>query len=302
MGGLFRRAGATGPWRGVPLAAAGEYRATLPETMPSLRERIVAALPPPAKSRRRRWIRRAVIGAPFAMALVCALWPAIAWAAPSGINLSLNDSKGGVSTSLQLLALLTVLTLAPSILIMMTSFTRIIIVLGFVRNALGTPTMPPNQVLVGISVFLTFFVMGPTFSAINDTALQPLLKHRITEEQALHRAEVPIRQFMIRQVDQGDLALFNDIAHRPRPRTFRDVPTRILIPAFVLSECKTAFQIGFLIFIPFLIIDMVIASTLMSMGMVMLPPVIISLPFKILLFVLVDGWHLVVESTIRGFG
>ena len=301
MGGLFRRAGATGPWRGVPLAAAGEYRATLPETMPSLRERIVAALPPPAKSRRRRWIRRAVIGAPFAMALVCALWPAIAWAAPSGINLSLNDSKGGVSTSLQLLALLTVLTLAPSILIMMTSFTRIIIVLGFVRNALGTPSMPPNQVLVGIALFLSLFVMAPTFTQINDQALQPLLDHKINEETALKRAEAPIRDFMFKQVDQKDLALFTELSKGDRPATRADVPTRVLIPAFVLSELKTAFEIGFLILLPFLVIDMVVASTVMSMGMVMLPPVVISLPFKILLFVLVDGWHLVSESLVRGF-
>lgn len=264
-----------------------------------LRERIVAALPPPARTRRRRWLRRGLLLSPVVVSIGCLLWPAVAWAAP-GINLTLDD-EGGVSTSLQLLALLTVLTLAPSILIMMTSFTRIIIVLGFVRNALATPQMPPNQVLVGIALFLSLFVMAPTFTEINDQALQPLLDKRIDERTALQRAEQPIRDFMFRQVDQKDLALFTELSGEGRPETRADVPTRVLIPAFVLSELKTAFEIGFLIFIPFLIIDMVIASTVMSMGMVMLPPVIISLPFKILLFVLVDGWHLVSESVVRGF-
>jgi flagellar biosynthetic protein FliP len=277
------------------------YLAEVPPPLPTLRERIVAALPPPARTRRRRWLRRAFFLTPIGVTLGCILWPAVAWAAP-GINLTLDgDGKGGVSTSLQLLALLTVLSLAPSILIMMTSFTRIIIVLGFVRNAMGTPTMPPNQVLVGVALFLSLFVMGPTFTTINDTALQPLLKHKITEEQALKRAEAPIRDFMFKQVDQSDLKLFTELSKEPRPRTRADVPTRVLIPAFVLSELKTAFEIGFLIFIPFLIIDMVIASTVMSMGMVMLPPVVIAMPFKILLFVLVDGWHLVSESVVRGF-
>ena len=268
--------------------------------LPTLRERIVAALPPPPKTRRRRTARRIFIAFPFVLALACILWPAAAWAAP-GINLNLDSSGGGVSTSLQLLVLLTVLSLAPSILIMMTSFTRIIIVLGFVRNALGTPSMPPNQVLVGISLFLTMFVMAPTFTAINDTAIQPLMDKKIDEQTALKRAEIPIREFMFTQVDQKDLALFTDMSGEGRPKTRADVPTRVLIPAFVLSELQTAFEIGFLILIPFLIIDMVIASTVMSMGMVMLPPVVISLPFKILLFVLVDGWHLVSESLIRGF-
>lgn len=269
--------------------------------LPSLRERIVAALPPPARTRRRRLLRRMFIAFPFVLALVCVLWPAAAWAAP-GINLNLDSSGNGVSTSLQLLVLLTVLSLAPSILIMMTSFTRIIIVLGFVRNALGTPSMPPNQVLVGISLFLTMFVMAPTFTAINDTAIQPLMDNKISEQTAIKRAEIPIREFMFTQVDQKDLAMFTDMSGEGRPKTRADVPTRVLIPAFVLSELQTAFEIGFLILIPFLIIDMVIASTVMSMGMVMLPPVVISLPFKVLLFVLVDGWHLVSESLIRGFG
>ncbi|WP_246551266.1 flagellar type III secretion system pore protein FliP [Miltoncostaea oceani] len=257
-------------------------------------------MPPPPKTRRRRWLRRGFYLSPVLMALACIVWPAVAAAAP-GINLNLDSRDGEVSTSLQLLALLTVLSLAPSILIMMTSFTRIIIVLGFVRNALGTPSMPPNQVLVGIALFLSLFVMGPTFTAINDTALQPLLEKKIDEGEALKRAEAPIRDFMFKQVDQRDLALFTELSKEERPKTRADVPTTVLIPAFVLSELKTAFEIGFLILIPFLIIDMVIASTVMSMGMVMLPPVIISLPFKILLFVLVDGWHLVSESLVRGF-
>jgi flagellar biosynthetic protein FliP len=271
--------------------------------LPTLRERIVAALPPPPKTRRRRRARRVFLAAPFVLALGCVLWPAAAWAAP-GINLNLDSGGNGdgqVSTSLQLLVLLTVLSLAPSILIMMTSFTRIIIVLGFVRNALGTPSMPPNQILVGISLFLTMFVMAPTFTAINDTAIQPLMDKKINQQTAIKRAEIPIREFMFKQVDQKDLAMFTEMSKSGRPKTRADVPTRVLIPAFVLSELQTAFEIGFLILIPFLIIDMVIASTVMSMGMVMLPPVVISLPFKILLFVLVDGWHLVSESLIRGF-
>jgi len=275
--------------------------APLPLVAPlSLRQRIVAALPPRARTRRGRILMRAFFAAPFIVALLCLLWPAISWAAP-GINVTLDGKGGGVSTSLQVLALLTVLTLAPSILIMMTSFTRIIIVLGFVRNALGTNQLPPNQVLVGIALFLSLFVMGPTLTQVNDKAVKPLVAGKIDEGEALKRAEAPIRDFMFRQVDESDLSLFNELAKRPKPKVRADVPTRILIPAFVLSEAKTAFEIGFLIFIPFLVIDMVIASTLMSMGMVMLPPVMISLPFKILLFVLVDGWHLISESVVAGF-
>jgi flagellar biosynthetic protein FliP len=258
-------------------------------------------MPPPARTRRRRWLRRGALLSPVILALLCLAWPAIAAAAPPGISLNLDSEDGGVSTSLQILALITVLSLAPSILIMMTSFTRIIIVLGFVRNALGTPSMPPNQVLVGIALFLSMFVMAPTFTQINDQALQPLLDHKIDEKTALKRAEAPIRDFMFDQVDQKDLSLFTELSKEGRPATRADVPTRVLIPAFVLSELKTAFEIGFLILIPFLVIDMVVASTVMSMGMVMLPPVVISLPFKILLFVLVDGWHLVSESLVRGF-
>ncbi len=270
------------------------------EPLPTLRERIVAALPPTPRTRRWRWLRRAFLLTPVLVVLIGLLMPTLA-NAQAGINLTLDGDENGASTAVQLLVLLTVLTLAPSILIMMTSFTRIIVVLGFVRNALGTPTTPPNQVLIGIAIFLSLFVMAPTLGQINEEAVQPLVNGQITQEEAIKAAEAPIRDFMFNQVDQKDLALFIDLSGAERPETRADVPTSVLIPAFVLSELQTAFEIGFLIFIPFLIIDMVIASTVMSMGMVMLPPVIISLPFKILLFVLVDGWHLISESLVEGF-
>jgi flagellar biosynthetic protein FliP len=221
----------------------------------------------------------------------------------NGLGISIDTGEeGGASTAIQVLVVMTVLALAPSILIMMTGFTRILIVMGFVRNALGTPTMPPNQVLIGLSMFLTLFVMFPTFSAINETAIKPYQDKAITQQVALDNAQAPLREFMFTQVDDDDLALFVRLADQERPETRADVPTHVLIPAFLISELKTAFQIGFLIFVPFLIIDMVVASTLMSMGMIMLPPVMISLPFKILLFVLVDGWGLTIESLVVSFG
>ncbi len=221
----------------------------------------------------------------------------------NGLGISIDTGEeGGASTAIQVLVVMTVLALAPSILIMMTGFTRILIVMGFVRNALGTPTMPPNQVLIGLSMFLTLFVMFPTFSAINETAIKPYQDKAITQQVALDNAQAPLREFMFTQVDDEDLALFVRLADQERPETRADVPTHVLIPAFLISELKTAFQIGFLIFVPFLIIDMVVASTLMSMGMIMLPPVMISLPFKILLFVLVDGWGLTIESLVVSFG
>lgn len=279
-------------------------RVPLREYPSDLRERIVAALPAEPRNRRLRWIVRGLLVWPFLVTLGCLLLPAVGLAAPAtGININLQDGSGGVSTTLQLLALLTVLSLAPSIVIMMTAFTRIVIVLGFVRNALGTQQIPPNQVLVGVALFLTMFVMAPTFGQINDQAIQPLMNERIDEATALERAEAPLRDFMFAQMsdDSSEIALFMDMAGEDRPATRADVPTTVLIPAFVLSELKKAFEIGFLIFVPFLIIDIVVASTVMSMGMVMLPPVVISLPFKILLFVLVDGWTLVAESVVRGF-
>jgi flagellar biosynthetic protein FliP len=204
-------------------------------------------------------------------------------------------------TPLQLLMLLTLVTLLPGLLLSVTGFTRILIVLGFVRNALGTPTMPPNQVLVGIAFFLSLFVMSPTLTKVNDTAIKPYRAGKISQEAALERGLEPVRTFMFKQTRTSDLALFVKLAHEKRPKTRADVPTQVLIPAFVISELKTAFQIGFLIYLPFLIIDMVVAATLTSMGMMMLPPVLVSLPFKILLFVLVDGWHLVIESLMRSF-
>jgi flagellar biosynthetic protein FliP len=210
-------------------------------------------------------------------------------------------STGGFSTPIQIVVLLTLITVLPGVLFAVTGFTRILIVLGFVRNALGTPTTPPNQILVGIAFFLTLFVMAPTLRQINTIAVQPYMKHNISERQALIRGMQPLRTFMFKQTRTSDLALFINLSHGKRPRTRADVPTHVLVPAFIISELKTAFQIGFLIYLPFLIIDMVVASTLTSMGMMMLPPALISLPFKILLFVLVDGWHLVVQSLVGSF-
>jgi flagellar biosynthesis protein FliP len=193
------------------------------------------------------------------------------------------------------------ISLVPALLFTVTGFTRILIVLGFVRSGLGTPTAPPNQVLVGISVFLTIFVMAPTFTAIKKDAIDPLSHHKITQSQAIKRGQEPLRQFMFKQTREKDLALFAKLAHLKQPKTRADIPTYTLIPAFIISELKTAFQIGFLIFLPFLVIDLVVSSTLMSMGMMMLPPAFISLPFKILLFVLVDGWNLVTQSLVQSF-
>ncbi|MCM3251227.1 flagellar type III secretion system pore protein FliP [Priestia aryabhattai] len=217
------------------------------------------------------------------------------------MNLFNSSSPTNVSTSVQLLLLLTVFSVAPGILIMMTCFTRIVIVLSFVRTSLGTQQMPPNQILVGLSLFLTFFIMAPTFSQVNEQALQPLLKEKITLNQAYKKAAEPMKEFMSAHTRQKDLALFLEYADIDKPSSVQDIPLTALVPAYAISELKTAFQIGFMIFIPFLIIDMIIASVLMSMGMMMLPPVMISLPFKILLFVLVDGWNLVVKSLLISF-
>lgn len=212
-----------------------------------------------------------------------------------------NNSPENISTSVKLLLLLTVLSLAPSILILMTCFTRIVIVLSFVRTALATQQMPPTQVLIGLSLFLTFFIMAPTFQEVNEKALTPLFNEEINLEQAYYRASVPFKEFMSANTRQKDLALFLDYAEVDTPKSIEDIPLTALVPAFAISEMKTAFQIGFMIFIPFLVIDMIVASVLMSMGMMMLPPVMISLPFKILLFILVDGWYLVVKSLLQSF-
>lgn len=212
-----------------------------------------------------------------------------------------NSSPENVSLSVKLLLLLTVLSLAPSILILMTCFTRIIIVLSFVRTALGTQQMPPNQVLVGLALFLTFFIMTPVFQQVNKEALTPLFKNEINLEEAYDRASVPFKDFMSRYTREKDLDLFLQYSNAKRPKSIEDIPLTALVPAFAISELKTAFQMGFMLFIPFLVIDMMVSSVLMSMGMMMLPPIMISLPFKILLFVLVDGWHLVIESLLQSY-
>ncbi len=217
------------------------------------------------------------------------------------LEIETAQSPEDVIDSLEILGILTILALAPSILIMMTAFTRIIIVLAFVRNALGTQQIPPNQVLIGLALFLTFFVMSPVASQINQQAIQPYLDGKIEQDDAIDRAMTPIREFMLKQTRNKDLLLFFELSGQDQVETPEEIPTHILIPAFITSELKTAFQIGFLIYIPFIIIDMVVASTLMSMGMMMLPPVMISLPIKILLFILVDGWDLVIKNLVSGF-
>lgn len=232
---------------------------------------------------------------------------AIAGAAPlipiPNVNIGVEQANNpkDVALSLQVLLMLTVLSLAPSILVMMTSFTRIIVVLSFLRSALGTQQMPPNQILVGLALFLTFFTMSPYFDQVNKNALQPMLAGTMDQETALTEAMKPMREFMFKQTRENDLALFVNLSEMPRPNSPEDVPTSVLMPSFIISELKTAFQIGFLIYIPFIVIDMVVASTLMAMGMMMVPPVMISLPFKILLFILVDGWHLIIRSLVSSF-
>ncbi len=244
----------------------------------------------------------------IAMGLVLAVLPDLAMAEPFQLpNVSLqiggegDNPQQNLSTVLQLILILTILTLAPAILILLTSFVRIVVVLGFIRTSLATQQMPPNQVLIGLALFLTFFVMAPTLQEVNSQGLQPYLKGQVNEQVAFEKGMEPLSQFMFKQTREKDLALFVKLSKMERPRNFGDIPNYVLIPAFVISELKTAFQIGFIIFIPFLVIDMVVASALMSMGMMMLPPMMISLPFKILLFVLVDGWNLVVQSLIMSF-
>lgn len=213
----------------------------------------------------------------------------------------LNQDPEGVSTSIKLILLLTVLSIAPSILILMTCFTRLVIVLSFVRTSLATQQMPPNQVLIALALFLSFFIMAPTFSEVNENALQPLMNGEINQQEAFEEASIPMKEFMTKYTREKDLALFMNYAGHEKPETIEDIPMTALVPAFAISELKTAFQIGFMIFVPFLVIDMIVASILMSMGMMMLPPVMISLPFKILLFVLVDGWYLVVKSLLVSY-
>lgn len=217
------------------------------------------------------------------------------------MNLGTSSSPQSVGSTLQIVFLLTILSLAPAILILMTCFTRIIVVLGFVRNALSMQQAPPNQVLIGLALFITLFVMQPTLEAANKDALQPYLKGQITQTQALTKAELPFKQFMSKHTRSQDLELFLNYRHLPAPKGVDDIPFTALVPAYAISELKTAFQMGFMLYIPFLVIDLVVATTLMSMGMMMLPPVMISLPFKILLFVMVDGWYLIVKSLLAGY-
>jgi flagellar biosynthetic protein FliP len=219
-------------------------------------------------------------------------------------DISVNFAQGSGLTErvIQLIALLTVLSLAPSILIMMTSFTRIVVVLSLLRTALGTATAPPNAVIVSLALFLTAFVMGPALQRSYEVGIKPLIANQITAEQAFERGSVPLRAFMQKNVREKDLKLFVDMSAEPAPAKPEDLSLRILVPAFMISELKRAFEIGFLLFLPFLIIDLVVASVLMSMGMMMLPPVVVSLPFKLIFFVLVDGWSLVAGSLIQSYG
>ncbi len=238
------------------------------------------------------------------LALASAAYAAPADKSFSGIELRVgggSGTDGGLSLPVQILVLMTVLALLPAMLVSVTSFTRLIVVSHFLRQALGTQTMPPNQVLIGLSLFLTYFIMQPVGERINQEALQPMLSGKVTEMQALDLASGPMRQFMLRYTREKDLALFLNIAKIPKPRSAQDLPMRVVIPSYMISELKTAFQIGFVLFIPFLVIDMVVAAVLLSMGMMQLPPVVVSTPFKILLFVLVDGWNLVVGSLVRSF-
>ncbi len=240
-----------------------------------------------------------------AAASLAAVGPAWAQNLPvPSVSLSIGDGSGEpgkVAVVMQLLLLLTVLSLAPAILMMVTSFTRIVVVLSILRHALGTQQLPANQIVIGLALFLTFFIMTPVWQKVNSDAIQPYMNEEISTQQAFEKATVPIRDFMLRQTREKDIELFIKISGGKKPEKPADVALTALIPAFVISELKTAFQIGFLIYIPFLVIDMVVASILLSMGMMMLPPIMISLPFKLLLFVLVDGWYLIIGSLVQSF-
>jgi flagellar biosynthesis protein FliP len=220
---------------------------------------------------------------------------------PLHLGIATPGQAGDLAVSLQILLLLTLLTFLPALLLAMTSFVRIIVVLSLLRQALGVQQIPPNQVLIGLALFLTFFIMHPVGERIYTQVMQPYMAQEITAQDALKQAVVPLRTFMLRQAQEKDLRLFVQIGRQPRPQTPDDIPLSSLLPAFVISELKTAFQIGFLLYMPFLVLDLVISSILLSMGMLMLPPVLISLPFKLMLFVLVDGWHLIVGSLVRSF-
>jgi flagellar biosynthesis protein FliP len=243
-------------------------------------------------------VRLATVVGGVTVLLLTAASPAVA----QDISINFGQGQGLTERVIQLIAFLTVLSLAPSILIMMTSFTRIVVVLSLLRTALGTATAPPNAVIIALALFLTGFVMGPALQRSYDLGIRPLMNNEIGVEQALERSSGPLRAFMQKNVREKDLALFADLSHEPQPATPEEMSLRILVPAFMISELKRAFEIGFLLFLPFLIIDLVVASVLMSMGMMMLPPVVVSLPFKLIFFVLVDGWSLVAGSLIQSYG
>ncbi len=250
-----------------------------------------------------RWLKLVLILACFFWVFFC-LGAVQADAANSplfSIGLDEDREPGDVAVVMEIFVLLTILSLAPSILIMLTSFTRIAIVFSLLRQAIGSNQLPPSQVIMGLSLFLTFYIMAPVWETVNQEAVQPYIAKEINQKQALDKALTPIRKFMISQTREKDLALLVGIAKVKRPSNINDVPTTVLIPSFIISELKTAFQIGFMMYIPFLIIDMVVASVLLSMGMMMLPPIMVSLPFKLMIFVLADGWHLIVGSLVKSF-
>jgi flagellar biosynthetic protein FliP len=240
--------------------------------------------------------------------LISAMLPAVASAQTPGSNVPLvsidldqNAENGKVGVVMQIFLLLTVLSLAPSILVMVTSFTRIAIVLSLLRQAIGSNQLPPNQIIVGLSLFLTFFIMAPVWQNVHQEALKPYLANEMDSTRALQKALEPVRKFMIRQTREKDLGMMISVAKLERPKNINEVPLQVLVPSFIISELKTAFQIGFMLYVPFLIIDMVVASVLLSMGMMMLPPVMVSLPFKLMIFVLIDGWYLIVGSLVKSF-
>jgi flagellar biosynthetic protein FliP len=242
------------------------------------------------------------------LVVICAMVPDVVTAQPPGGNLPLlsvdvdpNADSGKVGVVMQIFLLLTVLSLAPSILVMVTSFTRIAIVLSLLRQAIGSNQLPPNQIIIGLSLFLTFFIMAPVWQNVHQHALKPYLANEISSQDALEKAQVPVRKFMTRQTREKDLALMVNVAKLQRPNNIDEVPFHVLVPSFIISELKTAFQIGFMLYVPFLVIDMVVASVLLSMGMMMLPPVMVSLPFKLMIFVLTDGWYLIVGSLVKSF-
>lgn len=252
----------------------------------------------------------ALLVAAATVALACAAYAQTAPAAPGGPTVPIPQFNIGVTParrpqdvalSLQLLLLLTVLSLAPTILVLMTSFTRVVVVLSFVRTAIGTQQVPPTQVLVGLALLITFFIMNPVITDINKNALQPYLKQQISQSTALSRAQVPLRRFMFKQTREKDIAVFYSLSKEKPPAKQDDVPTYLLVPAFVISELKTAMEIGFAIYVPFIVIDMVVASILLSMGMMMIPPALISLPFKIMIFLLVDGWNLTINAIFSSY-